>query len=165
MIARPPQEATPIEMRMTPIEIGNFCMTGNNAPDIVGNGNWIALKSKKVDHVAIAWSYNENCYRINILYATLPLNVIPAHNIPVISIRKAIADPCIMIETSNVCSTGSGSGSDSAQNNTFTNTREAVWWNEKQNVYRRCLFDFFATHPIWWKNSNISLTLNVEFRI
>lgn len=39
MIARPPQEATPIEMRMTPIEIGNFCMIGNNTPDIVGNGN------------------------------------------------------------------------------------------------------------------------------
>lgn len=39
MIARPPQEAIAIEMRTTPIEIGNFCMTGKNTPDMVGKGN------------------------------------------------------------------------------------------------------------------------------
>lgn len=37
--ARPPHEAIAIEMRMTPMDIGNFCMIGRNTPDIVGNGN------------------------------------------------------------------------------------------------------------------------------
>lgn len=59
-----------------------------------------------------------------------PLSEIAAHNMPVISVKNAIADPCIKIETSNVCSTGSGSGSTSAQNNTFTNTRDAVLVNK-----------------------------------
>lgn len=39
IIAKPPQDAIAIEMRMTPIEIGNFCMIGKNTPDIVGIGN------------------------------------------------------------------------------------------------------------------------------
>lgn len=44
MIASPPHEAIAMEMSTTPIEIGNFCIIGRNTPDIVGKGNWIALK-------------------------------------------------------------------------------------------------------------------------
>lgn len=73
-------------------------------------------------------------YRISILYATFPLNDIPAHIAPVINVSNAIADPCINIETINVCSTGSGVGSDSVHSNTLMNTREAVWIERKKKT-------------------------------